>query len=208
MRIFLLFLFMVWPRNLTLLVSHVQPCSTVTLWIHSNSTQLICSVVGFLSLYYPFRNTFKCETPHSLWCLLLIEMNHESVNISSGTGSFMSLASRMLDAPPFSHSSPWTVFLSHHSEICDEKWWPAGWASSVDSLYSQPGVMSMPRALKLTLIAALKIITKQQEAADVSGPCTVAEDRLMPGEIYSGGQSPGSSEIIDLILPLKCGFIS
>lgn len=78
----------------------------------------------------------------------------------------------------------------------------------MDSLYSQPGVMSVPRALKLTLIAALKIITKQQEAADVSGPCTVAEDRLMPGIIYSGGQSTGSSENIDLILPLKCGFIS
>lgn len=78
----------------------------------------------------------------------------------------------------------------------------------MDSLYSQPGIMSVPRALKLTLIAALKIITKQQEATDVSGPCTVAEDRLMPCEIYSGGQSPGNSENIDLILPLKRGFIS
>lgn len=66
----------------------------------------------------------------------------------------------------------------------------------------------MPRALKLTLIAALKIITKQQEAADVMGPCTVAENSLMPGEIYSGGQSPNSSENIDLILPLKRGFHS
>lgn len=204
MRIFLLFVFTVWPRNPTrtaLLNCH-------TLWIHSNSTQLICSAVGFLSLYYTFRNTFKCETPHSLWCLQMIEFNHEFVNISSGTGSFLSLASWTLDARPFSHSSLWTVFLSHHSEICDEKWWPAGWASSVDSLYSQPGVMSVPRALKLTLIAALKIITKQQEATDVSGPCRVAEDRFMPCEIYSGGQSPGSSENIDLIFTLKRGFIS
>lgn len=49
----------------------------------------------------------------------------------------------------------------------------------MDSLYSQPGVMSVPRALKLTLIAALKIITKQQEAADVLGQCRVVEDALM-----------------------------
>lgn len=77
---------------------------------------------------------------------------------------------------------------------------PAGGASSVDSLYSQPGVMSVPRALKLTLIAALKIITKQQEAVDVSGPCTVAEDRLMPGAIYSGGHSPA----VWKISPLFC----
>lgn len=62
-------------------------------------------------------------------------------------------------------------------------------ASSVASLYSHPGVMSMPRALKLTLIAALKIITKQQEAADVLGQCRLVEDRVMFREIYSFGQT-------------------
>lgn len=46
----------------------------------------------------------------------------------------------------------------------------------------------MPGALKLTLIAALKIITKQQEAADVLGQCGVVEDGLTFREICSGGQ--------------------
>lgn len=48
--------------------------------------------------------------------------------------------------------------------------------------------MSVPRALKLTLIAALKIITKQQEAADVLGQCRAVEDALMFREIHSSGR--------------------
>lgn len=79
----------------------------------------------------------------------------------------------------------------------------ARWMSFLCGFIIQP-TRSNERAQSFE--AALKIITKQQEAADVSGPCTVAEDGLMPGEIYSGGQSAGSSENIDLILPLKRGF--
>lgn len=48
--------------------------------------------------------------------------------------------------------------------------------------------MSVPRALKLTLMAALKIIPKQQEAVDVLGQCRVLEDGLMFRQIYSSGQ--------------------
>lgn len=48
-----------------------------------------------------------------------------------------------------------------------------------DSLCSQQLVMSMPRALKLTLIIALKTITKQQELADVSGGCMVTVNGVM-----------------------------
>lgn len=78
----------------------------------------------------------------------------------------------------------------------------------MDSLYSQPGVMSVPRALKLTLIAALKIITKQQESADVLGQCTAVKDTLMFSDIYSGGRTPDGSENEGLMLPLKLDFIS
>lgn len=39
--------------------------------------------------------------------------------------------------------------------------------------------MSVPGALKLTLIIALKMITKQQELADVSGGCVVTVDGVM-----------------------------
>lgn len=39
--------------------------------------------------------------------------------------------------------------------------------------------MSVPRALKLTLIIALKIITKQRELADVSGGRMVTVDEVM-----------------------------
>lgn len=39
--------------------------------------------------------------------------------------------------------------------------------------------MSVPRALKLILIIALKTITKQQELADVSGGCMVTVDEVM-----------------------------
>lgn len=98
-------------------------------------------------------------------------------------------------------------FLPRHSEICDEQWRPSGWASSVDSLYIQPGVMSVPRALKLTVIAALKIITKQQEAADVLGQCAAVKDTPMCSEIYSGGQTPDRPENKVLVLPLKLDFI-
>lgn len=90
------------------------------------------------------------------------------------------------DALPGLHSSLWCVlcffFVMKNDGSLDV-------ASSVASLYSQPGVMSMPRALKLTLIAALKIITKQQEAADVLGQCRLVEDRVMFREIYSSGQT-------------------
>lgn len=48
-----------------------------------------------------------------------------------------------------------------------------------DSLCSQQWVMSVPRALKLTLIIALKTITKQQELADISGGCMVTVDGVM-----------------------------
>lgn len=48
-----------------------------------------------------------------------------------------------------------------------------------DSLCSQQWVMSVPRALKLTLIIAPKTITKQQELADVSGGCVVTVDGVM-----------------------------
>lgn len=40
--------------------------------------------------------------------------------------------------------------------------------------------MSVPEALKLALIAALKSITKQQEAADVLGQSTAAEEGERP----------------------------
>lgn len=76
---------------------------------------------------------------------------------------------------------------------------PRGWASSVDSLYDRAGVMSSPRALKPVLIAALKIITKQQEAADVSGQC--AEDRAVFREISNSH----GTENID---PLKPDLLS
>lgn len=66
----------------------------------------------------------------------------------------------------------------------------------------------MPRALKLTVIAALKIITKQQEAADVLGQCTAVKDTLVRSEIYSGGQRPGRSQNKGLMLPSKLDFIS
>lgn len=42
--------------------------------------------------------------------------------------------------------------------------------------------MSVPRALKLTLIIALKAITKQQELADVSGGHVVMVDEVMLAE--------------------------
>lgn len=44
--------------------------------------------------------------------------------------------------------------------------------------------MSLPGALKLTLIIALKTITKQQELADVSGECMVTVDGVMFTEGY------------------------
>lgn len=47
-----------------------------------------------------------------------------------------------------------------------------------DSLCSQQWVMSVPGALKLTLIIALKMITKQQELADVSGGRRVPVDDM------------------------------
>ena len=48
-----------------------------------------------------------------------------------------------------------------------------------DSLCSQQWVMSVPRALKLTVIRALKAITKQQELAHVSGGRVVMVDGVM-----------------------------
>ena len=48
-----------------------------------------------------------------------------------------------------------------------------------DSLCSQQWVMTVPRALKLTLIIALKTITKQQELADISGGYMVTVDEVM-----------------------------
>lgn len=145
------------------------------------------------------------KTPHILWFLLLIET-------ASWICEYIS-CNRLLLEPSvqdFWCSTRFTFFtmkcfLPHHSEICDEQWRPSGWASSVDSLYSQPGVMSVPRALKLTLIAALKIITKQQES--VLGQCTAVKDTLMFSEIYSGGRTPDRSENKGLMLPSKLDFI-
>lgn len=48
-----------------------------------------------------------------------------------------------------------------------------------DSLCSRQWVMSVPGALKLTLIIPLKTITKQQELADVSGESVVTVDGVM-----------------------------
>lgn len=64
--------------------------------------------------------------------------------------------------------------------------------------------MSVPGALKLTLIIALKMITKQQELADISGGRRVSVDGMMLTKGYEMKSESVCCDTIVIVLLKNC----